>query len=411
MRVYLVGGAVRDRLLGHPITERDWVVIGETPESMLAQGFKPVGKDFPVFLHPQTHEEYALARTERKIAPGYRGFAINSAPDVSLEEDLSRRDLTINAIAMAKQEAEHLIDPFGGQRDLQLRLLRHVSAAFVEDPVRILRVARFKARYDHLGFDVAEETMELMKNMVENGEADALVPERVWSELAKALSERTPTQFFYVLQDCGALNKLFPELDQLFGVPQPVAHHPEIDTGLHTMMVLEQAARISDDPIVRFAALTHDLGKALTPADEWPRHHGHEQKGLSALENLCNRLAVPKEYKKLAQKVMRFHGRCHRVFELRASTLVDTLQSLNALKKNQSLEPFLLACEADARGRKGLESKPYPQANFFLGAQKAALSVETNSLIKQGLRNQEIGQRLRELRIEAVDAYKIKRNS
>ncbi len=404
MKVYLVGGAVRDHLLGLPVKERDWVVIGETPEAMVAQGFRPVGKDFPVFLHPKTHEEYALARTERKTAPGYRGFSINASPDVTLEQDLLRRDLTINAIA--KDDVDTLIDPFGGQKDLSSRSLRHISSAFAEDPVRILRVARFMARYQHLGFKVAGETMELMKNMVAQGEVDALVPERVWSELVKALSERTPTQFFDVLQHCGALARLFPEIHCLYGVPQPAKYHPEIDTGIHTMMVLEQAVKLSDDPRVRFAALTHDLGKGMTPRTQWPGHRGHEKTGLTALEGLCERLRVPNDYKKLAQKVIRFHGNCHRVFELRSSTMVDTLQSLDAFRKNESLTPFLLTCIADARGRKGLESKPYPQADFFLKAQRAALSVDVTPFIQQGFEGAAIGQKLRELRIKAVESCK-----
>ncbi len=404
MKVYLVGGAVRDQLLGFAIKERDWVVIGETPNAMEAQGFKAVGKDFPVFLHPKTHEEYALARTERKTAPGYRGFSINASPNVTLEQDLLRRDLTINAIA--QDDAGTLIDPFGGQKDLGLRLLRHISSAFTEDPVRILRVARFMARYHHLGFKVSEETMTLMKNMVDKGEIDALVPERVWSELAKTLSEQTPTQFFDVLQNCGALAKLFPEIHRLFGVPQPAKYHPEIDTGIHTMMVLEQAVKLSDDPRVRFAALTHDLGKGMTPKEQWPGHRGHEKTGLTALEGFCKRLRVPNEYKKLAQKVIRFHGNCHRIFELRSSTMVDTLQSLDAFRKNESLTPFLLTCIADARGRKGLESIPYPQADFFLRVQRAALSVDVSPLIEQGLEGSAIGLKLRELRIRAVEMCK-----
>ena len=404
MKVYLVGGAIRDQLLGLAVKERDWIVIGETPEAMIAQGFRPVGKDFPVFLHPETHEEYALARTERKTAPGYRGFSINASPSVTLEEDLLRRDLTINAIA--KDDAGILIDPFGGQNDLNARLLRHISSAFAEDPVRILRVARFMARYHHLGFKVAGETMGLMKNMVAQGEVDALVPERVWSELVKALSERTPTQFFDVLQNCGALARLFPEIHCLFGVPQPPEYHPEIDTGIHTMMVLEQAVKLSDDPRVRFAALTHDLGKGMTPRTQWPSHRGHEITGLAALEGFCERLRVPNDYRKLAKQVIRFHGNCHRVFELRSSTMVDILQSLDAFRKNESLTPFLLTCIADARGRKGLESKPYPQADFFLKAQRAALSVDVTPLIQQGLEGSAIGLKLRELRIRAVESCK-----
>ena len=302
MKTYLVGGAVRDTLLGLEVKERDWVVVGETPESMVARGFRPVGKDFPVFLHPVTREEYALARTERKTAPGYRGFAVHAEPDITLEQDLLRRDLTINAMASA--ESGEIVDPYGGLRDLDARLLRHVSPAFSEDPVRILRLARFAARFAPLGFTVAEETRELMRAMVTAGEVDALVPERVFAELAKALVEPVPMAFFEVLRSCGALARLFPEIEALFGVPQPPEHHPEIDTGVHTLLVLEQAATLSADPAVRFAALTHDLGKALTPPERWPRHWGHEKLGLPALETLCDRLKVPNAYRKDRKSVV-----------------------------------------------------------------------------------------------------------
>lgn len=404
MKKYLVGGAVRDQLLGLPVKERDWVVVGETPESMEKQGFLRVGKDFPVFLHPQTHEEYALARTERKTAPGYRGFDVHASPEVTLEEDLKRRDLTINA--MAQDEQGNLIDPFNGLRDLDARLLRHVSPSFSEDPVRILRVARLKARYAHLGFEVAPETLELMRQMVAAGEVDALVAERVWQELVRALAEPTPAAFFEVLRACGANARLFPEIERLFGVPQPAEHHPEIDTGVHTMMVLEQAAKLSPDPKVRFAALTHDLGKGLTAKELWPKHHGHESVGVRALEELCDRLKAPKEYKKLAEKVMRFHGHCHRAFELRAATLVDTLYALDALRKKNFLEEFLLACMADSRGRTGFETIDYPQADLFRAVQKAALSIDVQPLLKQGLKGESLGQELRQLRIKAVKACK-----
>ncbi|MGZ8975796.1 multifunctional CCA addition/repair protein, partial [Methylomagnum sp.] len=331
MKAYLVGGAVRDALLGRPVKERDWVVVGETPDSMTARGFRPVGKDFPVFLHPKTKEEYALARTERKTAPGYRGFVVHAEPDVSLEQDLLRRDLTINAIA--QDEDGGLIDPHGGAQDLAGRVLRHVSPAFAEDPVRILRLARFAARYAPLGFQVAEETRELMRAMIEAGEVDALVPERVFAELAKALSEPTPGEFFTVLRECGALARLFPEIDRLFGVPQPPQHHPEVDTGVHTLLVLAEAVKLSEDPAVRFAALTHDLGKGLTDPALWPRHHGHEKAGLSALDVLCDRLKVPNNYRKLAERVMRYHGHCHRALELRPGKVVDLLQRLEAFRQ------------------------------------------------------------------------------
>ena len=312
MKIYLVGGAVRDRLLDYPVSERDWLVVGAAPETLLAQGYKPVGKDFPVFLHPETHDEYALARTERKTAPGYKGFSIDANPLVTLEEDLLRRDLTINAMAIGDDGV--LIDPFHGQRDLQNRILRHVSPAFSEDPVRILRVARFAARYAHLGFTVADETRQLMRGMVQSGEADHLVPERVWAELNKALREATPAAFFQALKDCRALAVIFPEIDALFGVPQPPKYHPEIDTGEHSLMALTEAARLSTKPEVRLAALLHDLGKAVTAPDCWPSHHGHERKGLPILERFCQRLRVPKSVKTLCAHVMEYHTHCHRVF-------------------------------------------------------------------------------------------------
>jgi len=408
MKKFLVGGAVRDQLLGFPVKERDWVVIGETPEAMEARGFRAVGKDFPVFLHPETREEYALARTERKTAPGYHGFSIDASTDVTLEEDLLRRDLTINA--MARDSSGRLIDPYHGRRDLERHLLRHVSAAFCEDPVRILRVARLAARYAHLGFRVADETNELMRRMVAAGEVDALVAERVWAELVRALAERTPTAFIEILRTCGALARLFPEIERLFGVPQPVQHHPEIDTGVHTLMVLEQATRLSENPLVRFAALTHDLGKGLTPKDRWPSHHSHETTGLTALDSLCERFRVPSEYRKLAAKVMRFHSRCHHAFELRPATLLDTLQALDALRRKEQLELFLLACQADATGRKGFQERSYPQAELFRAAQKAALAVSVEPLIEEGLRGAEIGEALRRKRIQAITQCRIQRS-
>ncbi|HFD13171.1 MAG TPA: multifunctional CCA addition/repair protein [Crenotrichaceae bacterium] len=403
MNTYLVGGAVRDQLLNYPVKEHDWVVVGSTAEHMLAQGFQPVGKDFPVFLHPQTHEEYALARTERKTAPGYKGFSIHADPSVSLEQDLLRRDLTINAIA--KDDCGQLIDPYGGRKDLDARVLRHVSEAFAEDPVRILRVARFAARYAHLGFKVADTTMALMTEMTARGEVDALVAERVWAELVKALSERTPQQFFLVLRECNALERLFPELDALFGVPQPARYHPEIDTGVHTMMSLEQAARLSDRPVVRFAALMHDIGKGLTPAHILPGHHGHEEAGAKLFETVARRLRMPDQYKRLTTQVIRYHTHCHRAFELKASTLVDTLQALDALRKNnESLELFLLACMADARGRTGLEDREYHQADALRTAQQAALSVDVTPFVEQGLTGKAVGDALRRKRIEVVKA-------
>ncbi len=404
MKTYLVGGAVRDRLLGYPVKERDWLVVGETADSMLADGFRPVGKDFPVFLHPLDHEEYALARTERKTAPGYKGFAVHAAPDVTLEEDLLRRDLTVNAMAIDADG--ELIDPYNGRRDLDSRILRHVSAAFVEDPVRILRVARFAARYAHLGFTVAEETLELMRKMVTAGEADFLVAERVWAELHKALLERTPAAFFQVLKDCGALQVVFPEVDALFGVPQPEKYHPEIDTGVHSLMVLEQAARLSDKAEVRLAALLHDLGKALTPSQHWPSHHGHEQKGLPVLAKLCERLRVPNNFKSLCAQVMQYHTHCHRALELRADTLTDMLQTIGAFKPDSRLDEFLQACEADARGRTGFEDRPYPQADYIRSAAMAATAVDTSEALLKGLQGEQIGIAIRKLRAQAINDYK-----
>ncbi len=404
MKIYLVGGAVRDRLLDYPVKERDWLVVGATQETMLAQGYKPVGKDFPVFLHPVTHDEYALARTERKTGHGYKGFAVNAAPDVSLEEDLQRRDLTINAMAMDNDG--NLFDPFAGQQDLHNRLLRHVSPAFSEDPVRILRVARFAARYAHLGFTVAEDTRQLMADMVASGEADHLVAERVWAELYKALIEEVPAAFFQTLRDCDALRVIFPELDALFGVPQPEKYHPEIDTGVHGLLALMQAAKLSKKPEVRLAALLHDLGKALTPPQHWPSHHGHERRGLSALDEFCTRLRVPKLFKSLCAQVMEYHTHCHKAFELRADTLVDLLHNIGAFKDTSNLDDFLLACEADAKGRTGLEDQPYPQADYIRAAFHAASAVDTHTVLHGSLQGPQIGTAIRQLRGKAVDTFK-----
>ena len=400
MDTYLVGGAVRDKLLGLPVKERDWVVVGATPAEILARGYKQVGKDFPVFLHPETHEEYALARTERKTAPGYKGFAVHAAPDVTLEQDLERRDLTINA--MAETPDGRVIDPFGGRRDLEARRLRHVSPAFAEDPVRILRVARFAARLARWNFTVADETLALMKRMVDNGEVDALVPERVWQELVRALGEDHPARFFEVLRACGALVRLFPEIERLFGVPQPPRHHPEVDSGVHTLMVLELAARLSPDPCVRFAALTHDLGKGETPAEEWPHHHGHEQRSVRLVQALCRRLRASNDYRDLAVLTARYHGHCHRAAELRPSTLLDTLQALDAFRRPQRFEQFLLACEADARGRVGREDAPYPQAAWLRAARQAAAAVNAAALADDGLQGEALARELRRLRLDAV---------
>ena len=408
MEIYLVGGAVRDKLLNYPVREKDWVVIGETAESMVKQGYRPVGKDFPVFLHPKSHDEYALARTERKTAPGYKGFTIHASPEVTLEQDLIRRDLTINAIAMSADG--QLIDPYGGQCDLKNKIFRHISPAFAEDPVRILRVARFAARYAYLGFTLAEETKALMISMVASGEVDHLVPERVWAELLKALKEKTPTAFFYTLKDCHALAKIFPEINCLFGVPQPEKYHPEIDTGLHTMLCLEQATRLSDKPEVRFAALVHDLGKGITAKSNWPHHHGHETIGLPILHKLCARLRVPNTYKALATNVMQYHTHCHKAFELKASTITDLLGMLGAFKDNNRLFDFLLACEADAKGRTGLDQAPYPQAEMLKLANHAASSINTDSILNSDLKGDKIGSAIHQLRIksvtEAINNYK-----
>ncbi len=401
MQIYLVGGAVRDELLGLPARERDWVVVGARPEDLLARGFKPVGKDFPVFLHPQTGEEYALARTERKTGPGYRGFETLFAPDVTLEQDLERRDLTINAIAK-DPDSGALIDPFGGQRDLRERTLRHVSPAFVEDPVRVLRVARFAARFASLGFRVAPETLDLMREIAARGELDALVSERVWQETQRALEMPAPARFFEVLREANALPAIFPELHALFGVPQPERWHPEIDTGVHTLMVLEQAAKLSDDPVVRFAALTHDLGKGTTPPSEWPRHIAHEQRGVALVEGLCDRLRIPNAYRELAVLVSRYHLDAHRVTELRDNTLLELLERLDAFRRPARFEQWVLACEADARGRKGLENRDYPQADHLRRARDAAANVTLDPAERDGLEGPQIAEKLRKARLAAL---------
>jgi tRNA nucleotidyltransferase (CCA-adding enzyme) len=401
-KTYLVGGAVRDRLLGLPVTDRDYVVVGATPDDLLAAGFKQVGADFPVFLHPDTGEEYALARTERKTAPGYHGFAVSFSPDVTLEQDLQRRDLTINAMAQAPDGT--LIDPYGGQADLAARRLRHVSPAFAEDPVRILRVARFAARFARLGFRVADETRALMQQMVAAGEVDALVPERVWQEFERALREPDPQCFITVLRDCGALARLLPELDRLFGVPQPPEPHPEIDTGVHTLLVLEQAARLGTDPQMRFAALLHDLGKGTTPPEQWPHHHGHEARSVELVRGLCARLKVPTAYRELALAVARDHGNAHRALELRAGTLLDIIERTDALRRPQRFAQFLLACEADHRGRTGFENRPYPQATRLQRAFEAARGVDVRPLVERGLTGEAMRSALRQARTRAIAA-------
>jgi len=407
MRVYLVGGAVRDRLLGRPVHERDFVVVGATPEQMVQLGYQPVGREFPVFLHPSTHEEHALARLERKTAPGYRGFATQFSPDVTLEEDLKRRDLTINA--MAEDEHGDLIDPYGGRADLDARLLRHVSEAFVEDPVRILRVARFAARYHGLGFRVAPETLALMRRIVADGEARTLVPERVWQETERALGEQHPEVFFETLRECGALAVIFPEVDALFGVPQPPRWHPEIDTGVHVMMALRHAAQAGAPLATRFAVLVHDLGKAATPKAAWPSHHGHEEFGVPLIEDLCDRLKVPTHLRELAMLTAREHTRVHRALELRPQTLLTLLETCDAFRRAERFEEMLLACEADARGRKGLENEPYPQSDYLREARAAAAAVSLSAEERQGLPGPAIGEELRRRRLEAVRTVKAAR--
>ncbi|MGK0673052.1 MAG: multifunctional CCA addition/repair protein [Halothiobacillaceae bacterium] len=404
MKVYLVGGAVRDALLGLPVQERDYVVVGATPADMLERGFRPVGKDFPVFLHPKTHEEYALARTERKSGRGYHGFVVYAAPEVTLKEDLARRDLTINAMAQA--EDGELIDPFGGRKDLEARLLRHVSPAFVEDPVRLLRVARFAARFAPLGFRVADETLLLMRHMVDNGEIDALVPERVWQEIVKALATDHPARFFEVLRETGALARLLMELDALFGVPQPEQYHPEIDTGVHSLMVLQQAVRLGADGPTRLAALLHDLGKGTTPPDLWPHHYGHERRGARLVERIAERLRMPAPYRDLAIMTARWHTHAHKAFELRPSTLLRLLEGLDALRRPERFEAFLLACEADAKGRTGFEDHPYPQASLLRQALRVVKGVAVKPLVEQGLHGKALGRALAQERTRALRELK-----
>jgi tRNA nucleotidyltransferase (CCA-adding enzyme) len=410
MQTYLVGGAIRDALLDRPGSDRDWVVVGATPEEMAAQGYLPVGRDFPVFLHPKTREEYALARTERKSAPGYRGFIVHASPEVTLEQDLARRDLTINAIALPSSKAgatldlAHVVDPFHGRRDLQDKVLRHVTDAFREDPVRILRVARFAARF--ADFSIAPETMALMREMVAAGEADALVPERVWQELARGLMEARPSRMFELLRECGALAVLLPEVDRLWGVPQPEAHHPEVDTGRHLLLVLDMAARLEAPLAVRFACLVHDLGKGTTPAELLPRHIGHEQRSVDLLREVCERWRVPVELRELAEVVAREHGNIHRSGEFGAQALVRLLERCDAFRKPARFEQALLACECDARGRLGMEDRPYPQRQRLLAALAAARSVATAPIAAQaqaeGAAGTKIAERIARARVTAV---------
>jgi tRNA nucleotidyltransferase (CCA-adding enzyme) len=407
MKIYRVGGAVRDSLLGRASSDVDYVVVGATPADMTREGYRPVGKDFPVFLHPRSNEEYALARTERKTAPGYHGFAFNADPTVTLEDDLERRDLTINAIA--EDEHGNLIDPYGGVRDIKARVLRHVSPAFSEDPVRVLRVARFLARFSSCGFSIAAETMALMRDMVDAGEVDHLVPERVWTETRKALSEATPSAFLRTLRECGALRVLFPEIDALYGVPQRAEFHPEIDTGVHNEMVVDMAARLAPaDDLIGFCAMTHDLGKALTPVDELPRHIMHEERGVAPLRELATRLRVPGEHAELGVLCCRLHLLCHRAFELRPETLFGLIEKLDAFRKPQRLEQFITVCEADKRGRLGLSESDYPQADLLRAAYQAAVAIKAAAFVEEGLQGPAIAEAMRKARIVAVAGVKDK---
>ena len=404
MQIYLVGGAVRDTLLGLKPTEFDWVVVGTTPQQMLDLGYKQVGKDFPVFLHPQTGDEYALARTERKSGRGYHGFQVHADPKVTLEQDLRRRDLTINAIAQAADG--ELIDPYHGRDDLEQGLLRHVSPAFGEDPVRILRVARLVARLDRWGFHIAHGTHALMKKMVADGEVDYLVPERVWSEFSRAMAADHPWRFIEVLRACGALARLFPEIDRLFGVPQPEKHHAEIDTGAHILLVLKQATALSPSPVIRFAALVHDLGKGTTPADILPSHHGHEERGAQLVKALCERLHCPREYRDLAVTSARFHGKAHRAFELRPGTVADLLQASDAFRRPQRFDDFLSVCTADARGRLGHEQAAYRQADYLRQCRLAAAAIDNRAIAAAGFVGSDFADELRRRRITAIKAVK-----
>ena len=403
MQVYLVGGAVRDEQLGLPVKERDWCVVGATPAEMKEAGYRQVGKDFPVFLHPETGEEYALARTERKTAAGYHGFEFHTDPNVTIEDDLGRRDLTINAVA--KDTNGNLVDPYGGLADIRDRILRHVSDAFVEDPVRVLRVARFAARFSALGFVIAPETMSLMRSIVASGEIDALVPDRVWKETELALSGKNCRVYFETLRECGALAILFPEIDRLFGVPQPVQWHPEVDTGVHVMMVLDQAEKLSADLEVRFAALVHDIGKGTTRKHSLPSHPGHEGRGAKLIRRLSGRLPVPNACRDLGMLVSEYHTHCHRAFELRAATILRMLEATDAFRRPRRFEQFLLACEADARGRKGLEDRNYTQVDLLRGAFAAAAAVDAAAIATRH-EGKAIGDAIRRERLAAVEAFR-----
>ncbi|WP_086982178.1 multifunctional CCA addition/repair protein [Vibrio aphrogenes] len=404
MEIYLVGGAVRDHLLGIPNYDKDWVVVGSSPQEMLAQGFRAVGQDFPVFLHPQTQEEYALARTERKSGQGYTGFECHYAPDVSLEEDLARRDLTINAIAQSADGK--LYDPYHGQADLEQLLLRHVSPAFSEDPLRVLRVARFAAKLSPLGFSIAPETMQLMKHIVQSGELQYLTAERVWQEWQKSLSTQAPQVFLEVLKECGALADILPEVDALFGVPQPPQWHPEIDTGIHTLMVAQQAAQLSEQLCVRFAAQVHDLGKGVTPKHEWPSHKMHCHSGISLIKTLCQRLTVPNECRDLALLVCQHHSNIHRTFELKASTVLKLFNQIDVWRKPERFQQVLQCCQADHQGRLGMQAAPYPQKHRMQHYYQAAIAIDVQSIIQQGFQGKAIREELDKQRIQAIQQAK-----
>lgn len=399
---YLVGGAVRDQLLGLPVKDHDYVVVGATPEQMVDLGFLPVGNDFPVFLHPETKHEYALARTERKTAKGYQGFQFNTSPDVTLEQDLMRRDLTINA--MAQDEQGHIIDPFGGQQDLADKVLRHASPAFAEDPVRVLRIARFMSRLAHLGFEVHPDTLTLMKHLVSEGEIEALVPERVWQEIKKSLNQQTPSAFFMALRACGALKILLPEIDCLFGIPQTKMWHPEVDTGLHAMLAIDQAKDCDND--VAFAVMVHDLGKGITPKETLPSHRGHEAAGLPLVKNVCRRFKVPNHYKKLALLVCQWHLHAHTIMELRPETIEKLFSRLDGYRRPQLVEKFVQACQADATGRWGEQFQTYPQADWIRQLFQAARTVNKQPLFDQGLEGKELGDQIRQLRVTAIQSIK-----
>ncbi len=404
MKIYLVGGAVRDQLLNLPVKDRDWVVVGATPETLLQQGYQQVGKDFPVFLHPDTHEEYALARTERKSGSGYTGFSCYAAPDVTLEDDLQRRDLTINAIAYsAKGE---YIDPYHGIDDIHAKLLRHVSDAFSEDPLRVLRVARFAARFAPLGFTIAPETMSLMQEMTNSGELNALTAERVWKETEKALHSQAPQVYFEILHQCGALKILFPEINALFGVPAPKKWHPEIDTGIHTMMVLAMASRLTDDIAVRFSALCHDLGKGVTPVENWPHHHGHGPAGVPLVEALCQRYRIPNQIRDLAKLAAKYHDHLHRIEKMRPSKIIRLFDAIDAWRKPERIDQLAIISEADARGRQGAENLPYPQGIFFRQAFKIANQVDVKSIVSRGLKGSAIREALTKQREVAIIEWK-----